>query len=128
MDRLPFPGLQAFFNTACEGLAKQGFRKSSNLGYCLYRGPKGLKCAIGHVIPDEAYRLDFDNGCKSTEMVVKTVWEINDWPSSERLSALCSLQSCHDDAEDGHDMRVLLRNFAQVRGLSIPPCLQELET
>lgn len=40
-----------------DGLKSQGFQRSTPEGTsnCLYRGPNGLKCAIGHVIPDENY-------------------------------------------------------------------------
>lgn len=29
-------------------------------GMCLYRGPDGTKCAIGHLIPDANYRKEFE--------------------------------------------------------------------
>lgn len=27
---------------------------------CMYRGPAGTKCAVGILIPDETYRMDFE--------------------------------------------------------------------
>ncbi len=53
---------QEAFDTAAAHLLKQGERSSSCEVYptedvqaCLYRGPNGLKCAIGALISDEHY-------------------------------------------------------------------------
>lgn len=45
---------QEAFNTMVRHLVKQG-RKSANEKGCLYRGPDGLKCAFGCLIPDDHY-------------------------------------------------------------------------
>lgn len=47
------------------GIRAQGYQRSTRGGLCLYRGPRGLKCYIGHLIPDELYDLRFEGkGCK----------------------------------------------------------------
>ena len=47
---------QQAFDTMVQHLRKQRRRsKSTNEASCLYRGPGGLKCAIGALIPDELY-------------------------------------------------------------------------
>ncbi len=47
---------QEIFNLAYTGLHGQGWRQSVNAeGGCMYRGPVGLKCAIGHCIDDQDY-------------------------------------------------------------------------
>jgi hypothetical protein len=35
-------------------------KSSGNIGTCLYRGPDGLKCAVGAMIPDELYSPTFE--------------------------------------------------------------------
>jgi len=35
-----------------EAIGKQGRPSVGDKDRCLYRGPDGLKCAAGHVIPD----------------------------------------------------------------------------
>lgn len=49
-----FKDLEEMLNQVREGVIKQG--EPSILGdTCRYRGPNGLKCAVGHIIPDEIY-------------------------------------------------------------------------
>lgn len=51
--------LQATFDTAAVHLLRQGERSMTDDG-CKYRGPNGLKCAVGALIPDNAYDPEFD--------------------------------------------------------------------
>jgi hypothetical protein len=47
---------QEIFEKVLEGISSQGYKKSESItGRCMYRGPNGLKCAAGHLIPDEMY-------------------------------------------------------------------------
>ena len=54
---------QEMFTKVWRGLQAQGWQKSEgpnernrdNGVGCLYRGPNGMKCAAGHLIPDEMY-------------------------------------------------------------------------
>ena len=41
-------------------LESQGRRSVNSNHQCLYRGPNGTKCAVGHWIPDEAYSSDME--------------------------------------------------------------------
>lgn len=47
---------QKAFDTAVRGLAGQGWQKSfggaGQATRCKYRGPNGLKCAVGHLLED----------------------------------------------------------------------------
>lgn len=45
---------QEIFDKVYMELLKQKVPSMHN-GRCLYRGPNGTKCAIGHLIPDELY-------------------------------------------------------------------------
>lgn len=49
--------MQEVFDKACTAIIAQGMRSSEDFDNeysgCLYRGPNGLKCAIGHLLSDE---------------------------------------------------------------------------
>lgn len=45
----------ALLKTMSEHLFTQGRLSVGPGGQCLYRGPDGLKCAVGAIIPDSAY-------------------------------------------------------------------------
>lgn len=45
---------QEIFDKVYRELLRQKVPSMHN-GRCLYRGPNGTKCAIGHLIPDELY-------------------------------------------------------------------------
>ena len=53
---------QETFNTVVNALRKQGCKSSqvNEPDNCLYHGPSGLKCAAGHLIPDEEYNENFE--------------------------------------------------------------------
>ena len=46
---------QEAFETVAKHLLAQGRPSKNEKGMCVYRGPDGLKCAVGALIPDEAY-------------------------------------------------------------------------
>lgn len=52
---------QEIYNNALFGIRGQNYARSATVGgRCVYRGDRGLKCALGHSIPDSEYteRLD----------------------------------------------------------------------
>lgn len=53
---------QEAFNIMVRGLAAQGWAQSKDpvSGYCKYRGPNGVKCAVGHLISDEEYKPEME--------------------------------------------------------------------
>lgn len=53
--------LQEVFTKAVVGFRAQGYVRSEGRGTCLYRGPAGTKCLIGHVIPDAKYDPKWDS-------------------------------------------------------------------
>jgi len=46
---------QELYDYIVEAIVKQGRPSVGDNDRCLYRGPDGLKCAAGHVIPDSFY-------------------------------------------------------------------------
>ncbi len=47
---------QEIFDTVAKHLLTQNRQSVTLICTCLYRGPEGLKCAIGCLIPDELYK------------------------------------------------------------------------
>jgi hypothetical protein len=52
---------QELYDYIVEAIVKQGRPSVGDNDRCLYRGPDGLKCAAGHVIPDSMYSEDMEN-------------------------------------------------------------------
>ena len=46
---------QELYDFVVAAIVKQGRPSVGDNDRCLYRGPDGLKCAAGHVIPDGIY-------------------------------------------------------------------------
>lgn len=85
---------QTAFNRSVRALRLQGKQSVNRTGYCLYRGPNTLKCAIGHLIPDRVYREEMEN---------RNLFNLcEEYPDLRRLFADCDfnflaeLQVIHD--------------------------------
>ena len=107
---------QDIFNISANGLLKQG-KKSVDAHSCLYRGPNGLKCAIGMLIPDELYQDRFEGQSASDSGAIKT---LNVPDTAEYALFLDNLQDIHDEHlpnEWDHE----LVNFAHYYGLNPLP-------
>jgi hypothetical protein len=96
---------QEIFNLVADHLLKQG-RKSQTADalQCFYRGPDGLKCAIGVLIPDEFYGPRFEdtssveNLLEQEPVLRALLFEGADTieKMDRRDELLASLQSIHD--------------------------------
>lgn len=89
--------VKAISNTVLQGAPSV----SENSEACLYRGPCGLKCVVGHMIPDDKYSKNMDKtsisgGLSSTAIgdnfLIKQALEL----SNEEVTILEVLQECHD--------------------------------
>lgn len=75
---------------------KQG-RQSTDHSDCAYRGMCGLKCVVGHMIPDELYDPEMDTDEHNTSIGGNTlIIEILSLSDSE-VELLSYLQHCHDN-------------------------------
>lgn len=108
------------FDTAYLGLKSQGFEKSYNPegGICRYRTSHGLKCAIGHCIPDELYEERFES--KSTKWIKELLDKKSSLFCDIEYSFIHQLQKCHDLSEDSAEIQKRLENFARSKDLTIP--------
>lgn len=89
--------MQELFDTACRGVIQQGKKSVGNLnehfgGGCLYRGPNGLKCAVGHCLTDKEYDPRMEG------KVVESVFDYLDINRPKVKELLTELQKCHDGA------------------------------
>ena len=110
-------GKQEIFDKAWNGLKSQGFVESRDdeRGICCYRGPGGLRCALGWCIPDERYSTNLENMSGDDRPVIKAVG------ASPKLAGfLESLQGCHDYSTGPESMERNLRNFASDHELTVP--------
>lgn len=95
--------LQTVFHRVAQHLLAQGKRSENNKG-CLYRGPDGLKCAIGVLIPDELYKRGLENTPADDPAVLEVLEEAGvltlGGPYTNRLvNLLRQLQLVHDDTQ-----------------------------
>lgn len=85
---------QTAFNRVVRHLRKQGEKSIANINHvdkCRYRGPRGLKCAIGCLIPDKEYRPSLEG------LVASAI--VNRCPTIKNLDVklLDGLQFIHDN-------------------------------
>ena len=106
---------QEAFTAAFLGLKAQGFRQAAIPdGPCAYRTPDGLKCALGHLIPDDKYRPDMES------------WGVNDLLENQVLTPqgprnlLYQLQAIHDTTPNPDKLQNRLRAFAAANHLEVP--------
>jgi len=93
---------QEAFNKAYIGVIQQG-RRSGHGQNCLYRDGTA-KCGIGHLIPDEHYKEDFEGAGVSCNVECGTMGEALEaggFPdAAKHLEFLSDLQDAHDFSGD----------------------------
>ncbi len=110
---------QEAFNKAYLGLKSQGFQKSlydGVEGICAYRGKLGLKCAVGHIISDEEYRVEYDDWALGVTDVISRC------PSLAGLAVhfLIDIQRAHDRSAISKNMEEMLHDVAVKYALTVP--------
>ena len=109
---------QDMFNKAYIGLRNQDFKQSLDSprgGRCLYRGPHGLKCAIGHCITDEDMKDVTENISAAPTMMTLGC------DDPEMLKFGEDLQTVHDISEGSPEsMERSLIQFAATHNLEVP--------
>lgn len=109
---------QEIFTKAYLGLKGQGFAKaySESRQGCQYRAPDGLRCAIGHVLPDELYVEMFDEKFLSGSELKQYVSIFDEVPDE----FLDDLQGIHDNSYSAESMEHRLLQFADKHSLTVP--------
>ncbi|WP_027486367.1 hypothetical protein [Allorhizobium undicola] len=110
---------QEIFDIVYRGLAAQGFRRSERNYRSAYRGEGGLKCSIGHLIPDARYVPELE-GRATTDPLIREVAGIEE-ANAEFME---DLQAAHDASDAVEDtptyMRKRLEMSAAKYNLVIP--------
>lgn len=114
---------QDAFNLVVRGMRDQGWKKACAGGdwvggLCRYRTGGGLKCAIGHLIPDDRYSPKMEGMAVNIALTMAGV----------QVTGLgFHLQDCHDGALDRLSMHQNLQHYAIRYGLEFPAdCISPL--
>lgn len=104
---------QAIFDRVAAALIAQGRKSADGTGTCLYRGPDGLRCGVGHIMSDDAAARACDAQGDQTQVNVLPSELLDpalDYRLADRtdrrekqLDFLQSMQNAHDNASNGGD-------------------------
>jgi hypothetical protein len=103
---------QELYDYIVEAIVKQGRPSVGDNDRCLYRGPEGLKCAAGHVIPDSMYSENMENNS------ILSVFEAGSLPISlaPHRDLIQKLQNLHDKSNpcdsDGRSFAIYFHDRA----------------
>src|SRR5581483_1310933 len=107
---------QDIFNTVALHLFTQGRPSSCKGGYCYYRGPNGMKCAVGALIPDENYYAGMEG--KSVSGITLPAHLNAHRPLLHELQAMHDNTACNEDGTYKlENLKSLLAVCAQKHGL-----------
>ena len=112
---------QQLFDNAWNGLKAQRFVQSAVFDHtrhrisCRYRGPNGMKCAIGHSIADAVYQPELE-GFTASAIVIRRAANI----AGTDEDFAWSLQRVHDRATHPEKMKAELIKFAELHQLEVP--------
>ena len=112
--------IQELFDKMWKGLEGQGWKKSATSeGGCTYDNGAGLRCAVGHCIPQKRTRNRLDNfstsSIKGLASSGKVVIE-----SPKVLQFLTDAQSAHDDVYNCKRRKERFTWLAEEYNLTIP--------
>jgi len=115
---------QEMFSKAVSGVIAQG-GPSRTKEICLYRGPTGRKCGIGHLIEDKDYLKEMDDHEVNGGSDVSNLYGRDVLPSylGSNLQFLVSLQCLHDGMELDSDLPLFIERcerYAKNNDLKMP--------
>ena len=92
----PLPrGRQAVFDLVVAGSRAQPVRSMDDNDECCYRGPGGIRCFVGHLIPDKDYRPDME-GEPASDVLPLLGFD------GDEIDLLDDLQQIHDSYTPEH--------------------------
>lgn len=104
------------FTKIVNHLRKQNTKSSNKRGDCLYRGPNGLKCAAGCLIPDELYTKSLE-GNNVYDLRFQKIWDVLGY-SERTISMVSDMQYIHDMYDVG-DWESEFANVAKEYGYAV---------
>jgi hypothetical protein len=114
---------EKIFDRVARHLLTQCERATDNYG-CVYKGPNGLRCAVGCLIPDDKYVITMENKPFNSEEMLAVLPEELHVDRGQLLhgplfNLLVKLQRIHDRMEP-KDWRNALGNIAKENGFHWP--------
>ena len=90
--------LQTIYNQCAAHLLRQAKASYDDVGEaCLYRGPDGMKCAVGYFIRDDQYHENLEGyDAKDEELYGPLASYLGKAPSPGQSALLFDLQRAHD--------------------------------
>ncbi len=111
---------QSIFNRAAKHLLNQMEKSISPASsMCMYRGPRGLKCAIGVLIPDCDYDSKMERGLDHLVDIADDYGLKIPKYFKRFRSFLAEIQLIHDRNEP-NQWRKALEKFAEAHNLTMP--------
>lgn len=117
---------QEIFDTALNGVIKQGRKSVNQDGDCAYLSVEGMRCGVGHLVPEDVARsLDtFQSDTRIASILDRHQGRelVPAWMVQNRC-LVEDIQDAHDMAEAGpsfiDDFVARMKYVAQTRGLKI---------
>jgi hypothetical protein len=107
---------QEIFETVVKALALQGERSYYPDQGCFYRHPEGLKCAVGHLIPDEEYDQCMEGSAVSS--IIHIAGSDSFLSSLEpHIELLSRLQIAHDLSTTWETRKIFIDTFREISAL-----------
>ena len=112
---------QAVFNVVWQQMKKQNFEQSSiqkkGANVCLYRGPDDRCCAVGALIPDNAYNAEWEGASYEALVNKPTVRELF---NSDLDDFMRQMQWAHDCGIIPANMKARFERIADDNSLTVP--------
>lgn len=87
---------QDAFDIALNGIRKQNYKRSlKKEDFCAYRGKNGLRCALGHMIPNKLYKSGME-GLTPACSLFRDFPELGVYLENVDVGLLTNLQCAHD--------------------------------
>ena len=101
---------QSWFNRAVNAIVAQGQLSKRGFSTCYYRHPgnPAVRCAVGHLIPDDKYKPSWEGRSVSSDPIMRAIGA-----TTPDRHFMMDLQRCHDQAADIPSFLVNARNFAK---------------
>jgi len=116
---------QEIFIRVVRAMARQGWRKSHKMkgpgwldSFCLYQGPRGRRCPVGHLIPKLKDRKALDK--LNVGVDDRRVRACLPTRFARHGDFLYRLQNIHDGANDPNEMQRGFKSFADLQDLPWP--------
>lgn len=119
---------QEIFNQAYVAVMHQGCKSLNYNRGCQYRGPDGLKCAIGHLIDDataKAWDRRSANDIASIARARNVKYKVPDW-ILKNFTLVADIQAAHDRVEPNFGLAFItafkgrMERVAQDHNLTVP--------